>query len=177
MNNNELANPNGIDKYRALYQFVRESYEQTWGRLSRLDKKAQMFLAVFALQITAMGFSLNTLRALIIKGNCLSVFLLGLTIASLLIIFVGISFLVYEMKIRKMRSFPDPVFIINEFEEDDEVDLLTSLSKRISEDRNKNEEICEAKATAIERSTYCIWVSFILIIILFVIIVAGAGAH
>lgn len=168
--------PREIEKYRTLYQFCKDCYDQSWDRLSWLDKKAQMFLAVFALQITAIGFGINTLRTLILKWNCLSTYLLILAIASLAVMFAGISFLVHGMKIRKMRSLPDPALMLKNFKDNDEMELLTSLSTRISEDRNKNEGTCEKKATAIERSTYCVWVSFVLIITLFITLICSSGS-
>lgn len=165
-----------VEKQKAIYNTCKLAYDQTWDRLTALDKKAQMFLAVSVLQVTGLGFVINYICSKSIEFCYVDMLLIILLLFSVVTCMSGILLFVYVLKIRDdIRSYTNPHVIIKEFSQESLEELFESLADRLADDRKVNEGICTTKAARISNGTICIVVSFILLGLMLSLLILREG--
>lgn len=147
----------------------RYAHDAEVSRLHNLDSKANIFLAIIALQITALGLTYKDIAS---KSDPLSPFgdtIIFLTIALLISCFLSAVLIVWALMIRKYKSYPTSKTLFNKFKNKNEITLLLSLQNYFAKIEKVNYKNTSKKALILKFGSFAILLSFLFLTALWIL--------
>lgn len=150
-----------IDKHRAIYAVCKDVFEQEWGRVDSLDKKARIFLAVLAFEFTAFaiaikGFQLPEKHLLFLNTYHL------ILLSSIASMFAAFSTIMWALMIRAFATYPK-LSVIRGFENDSEIKFLKSMQNHLEKVVKMNRRKINKKASLLKIGASLLIISSLLI--------------
>lgn len=140
------------------FKYIEEQYKDEIQRDEYLSKKAQVYLSINSLIITALIFKAKDLKDLLVEPTCLELILTFLTFIS---IFISFLFVLFTLGIYSFERPTDFQTIIEE--QDNEIKDEEFIENRASDyivAFQENSKICDKKANYLRVSLIAMIIGF-----------------